>query len=159
MMEIRRAESEFEIEEARHLFREYQQSVGVPLCFQKFEEELASLPGYYSPPDGTLLITWFGDEAVGCGAVRKIAEHCCEMKRLYVRPNFRRLGIGRALAIALIEAAEIAGYDEMRLDTLRRLEAAVELYISLGFKEIPPYYENPLQEVLFFTLPIGAKHF
>lgn len=159
MLQIRPAQSPSELESARYLFREYQENIGVPLCFQKFEEELARLPGYYAPPGGALLLAFFGDEAVGCGALRPLEPGCCEMKRLYVRPNFRRLGLGRKLALELMEAGRKAGYVEMRLDTLKGLEAAVGLYISLGFKEIPPYYPNPLEQVLYFGRAISGKHF
>jgi GNAT superfamily N-acetyltransferase len=136
------------IEEARAIFREYAQSLGVDLCFQSFDEELAGLPGDYAAPAGHLLLAFVDGKVAGCGGLRPLAEsdyaNACEMKRLYVRPAFRKLGLGRILAEALIDEARRAGYSAMLLDTLDDMEAARELYTSLGFEEIPPYYYNPI---------------
>ena len=132
----------------RLIFREYAAALGVDLCFQNFDDELATLPGDYAAPQGGLLLAWVGDELAGCGAFRPLADvdyaNACEMKRLYVRPAFRRYGLGRQLAQALIDAATQAGYSAMLLDTLDDMEAARSLYETLGFSEIPPYYFNPI---------------
>ncbi len=133
---------------ARSLFREYAASLGVDLCFQNFEAELASLPGDYAEPAGTLLLALVDGQPAGCGALRPQADvdyaNACEMKRLYVRRAFRRFGLGRLLAQQLMDRATQAGYSCMLLDTLDDMEAARGLYESLGFEAIPPYYFNPL---------------
>ncbi len=137
-----------ELEAARRLFREYAQALGVDLAFQDFEAELAGLPGDYAEPGGLLLLAWCAGELAGCGAFRPRpdadAPNACEMKRLYVRPAFRRFGLGRRLAQALIDGAMQAGYSALLLDTLDDMEAARGLYASLGFVEVPPFYFNPL---------------
>lgn len=136
------------LEAARQVMREYADSLGIDLCFQGFEAELASLPGDYAPPAGLLLLAWVDGELAGCGAFRSLPDadyaNACEMKRLFVRRAFRRFGLGRQIAQALIDAATQAGYSAMLLDTLDDMEAARELYASLGFEEIPPYYYNPV---------------
>ncbi|WP_395139312.1 GNAT family N-acetyltransferase [Schlegelella aquatica] len=132
----------------RALFVEYADSLGIDLSFQQFEAELASLPGEYAPPAGHLLLALLDGEPAGCGGFRPIADvdyaNACEMKRLYVRKPFRRFGLGRALAQALLDEARRCGYSVMLLDTLDEMEAARSLYASLGFEEVPPYYYNPL---------------
>ena len=136
------------IEPAREILREYARGLGVDLCFQNFDAELALLPGEYAPPQGRLLLAFVGDELAGCGGLRGLPEadyaNACEMKRLYVRPAFRRFGLGRALAEALLDEARRAGYSAMLLDTLDDMESARELYSTLGFEEIAPYYFNPI---------------
>ena len=136
------------IESARELFREYAHSLDVDLCFQNFEAELAGLPGDYAPPAGQLVLAFVDDELAGCGAMRPLPEsdyaNACEMKRLYVRPAFRRFGLGRVLAQALLDEAQREGYSAILLDTLDDMEAARGLYSSLGFEEVPPYYFNPI---------------
>ena len=145
---LRRADTPELIEEARAIFVEYARSLDVDLCFQSFDAELAALPGEYAAPGGHLLLAFVDDRVAGCGAFRALAEsdyaNACEMKRLYVRPAYRRLGLGRILAEALVDEARRAGYSAMLLDTLDDMEAARELYASLGFEEIPPYYYNPI---------------
>ncbi len=136
------------LEATREIFREYAASLGVDLCFQGFEAELAGLPGTYAPPDGALLLAFVDGELAGCGGFRPLpeADHpdACEMKRLYVRRAFRRFGLGRLLAQALIDRATGAGYASMLLDTLDEMEAARGLYTALGFVEVAPYYYNPI---------------
>jgi ribosomal protein S18 acetylase RimI-like enzyme len=134
--------------EVRAIFREYAQGLGVDLCFQGFEEELAALPGDYAAPAGHLLLALVDGQVAGCGAFRALrdADHAnaCEMKRLFVRSAFRRFGLGRRLAEALMDEARRCGYSVMLLDTLDDMEAARELYASLGFVETAPYYFNPI---------------
>jgi putative acetyltransferase len=136
------------IEATRAVLREYAQALGVDLCFQNFEQELATLPGEYAAPHGLLLLAFLDGELAGCGGFRPLHEadypNACEMKRLYVRKAFRRFGIGRLLAQALVDRARETGYSTMLLDTLDDMEAARGLYETLGFEEVPPYYYNPL---------------
>jgi len=132
------------IEDARALFVEYAASLGVDLSFQGFEEELRAFPAGYLPPHGALVLASCDEEPAGCVAMRDLAGGSCEMKRLYVRPAWRGLGLGESLARAVIRAAREAGYDRMRLDTLPGMGAARALYRSLGFTEIAPYYHNPI---------------
>jgi len=137
-----------ELELLRNLFREYADGLGVDLCFQNFEQELAELPGDYAAPRGALLLARVDGEAAGCCALRPIDStdypNAAEMKRLYVRSGFRGFGLGRELAEAVLDAARKAGYSCVLLDTLDDMEAARGLYEDLGFKEIPPYYHNPI---------------
>ncbi len=147
---IRQAEGDADIACASGLFREYQQALGVDLCFQDFERELGSLPGAYTPPSGALLLAERAGQVLGCVAMRPQADGSCEMKRLYIVPDARGAGIGRALALAAIEQARRAGYRFMRLDTLGRLHEAMSLYASLGFKVRDPYYPNPLDGVVYW---------
>ncbi len=144
------ARSPEDIEETGTLFREYEKSLGIDLCFQNFEEELASLPGDYAPPSGSLLLARSGDALAGCVALRKLEGEICEMKRLYVRDAFRGRGIGRLLAKKIIEEGRRIGYRRMLLDTLPSMQAAILLYRSLGFREIEPYRHNPIGGALFF---------
>lgn len=136
------------LDAARAILREYAETLGFDLCFQGFETELETLPGDYAPPGGTLLLAYVDGELAGCVGMRPLADvdyaNACEMKRLYVRRAFRRFGLGRLLAQALLDAAVQSGYSVMLLDTLDDMEAARELYASLGFEEIPPYYYNPI---------------
>lgn len=136
------------LDATREIFREYARGLGVDLCFQNFESELAALPGEYAAPRGALLLALVDGAVAACGAVRPLNDvdyaNACEMKRLYVRPGYRRLGLGRILAQALMDQSVRAGYSVMLLDTLDDMEAARGLYASLGFQEIPPYYYNPI---------------
>lgn len=150
-----------EINEVRRLFREYEAFLDVDLCFQQFESELASLPGKYAPPSGTLLLAMDGQKAIGCGALRRLGSsqgRTCEMKRLYVRPEGRGLGIGKQISIRLIREGVRLGYSTMVLDTLSRLDAAIHLYESLGFVRTGPYYDNPLPDVVYWKLDLRGRH-
>jgi putative acetyltransferase len=149
------AESVSEISEARKLFLEYSERLGLDLCFQNFEQELAELPGRYASPEGRLLLAISNAQVAGCVGLRKIGDGVCEMKRLYVRPKFRGLGIGRAMALHLIEEARALNYSQIRLDTLpAQMGEAIKMYRSLGFREIEPYYHNPVEGALFLELTL-----
>ena len=148
---------------ARSLFSEYASTLGVDLCFQNFDAELAGLPGEYAAPGGALLVAVVNGEPAGCGALRALPDvdypNACEMKRLFVRSAFRRTGLGRQLARRLMDLAAQAGYDHMLLDTLDTMETAREMYASLGFVEIPPYYFNPIPGAHYLTVeldPMGT---
>ena len=140
--------TESELVAAREIFREYAVELGVDLCFQSFDAELAGLPGDYAEPRGALLLALVEGEVAGCCALRPLDTadyaNAAEMKRLYVRKAFRGFGLGRQLAEAVLDAARQAGYDCVLLDTLDDMEAARALYDDLGFKDIPPYYHNPI---------------
>ncbi len=140
------------------LFREYADALGVDLSYQGFAAELAGLPGAYAAPDGALLIAISdAGKAVGCVAVRKLAEPgTCEMKRLYARPEARGTGVGRSLAVAAIEAAAGIGYRRMRLDTLPAMGAAQRLYRELGFVTVPAYYNSPIGGTIFMEKSLGS---
>jgi putative acetyltransferase len=146
-----------DVETVRGLLLEYADSFGFNLCFQSFEQELAELPGKYGPPAGALLIGDMDGKTAGCVALRPLSNKVCEMKRLYVRPAFRGSGIGRELTVAIIDRARAIGYRSIRLDTLRdRMERAVQLYRSLGFEEIPAYYNNPFPDTLYLELKLAT---
>ncbi len=141
----------------RNLFTEYADSLGIDLSFQGFEQELATLPGRYAPPDGRLLLARHGDQVLGCVGLRKLEDGICEMKRLYVRPAYRGLEIGRNLAQRVIEEARAAGYVRMWLDTLKSMSAARALYTSLGFSEILPYSQHPVEGTICMEKVLSAE--
>jgi putative acetyltransferase len=147
-------------QETRLILRDYANSLNVDLDFQGFEEELAGLPGVYSPPGGLMLLATVDGAIAGSGAFRPLPDadypNACEMKRLFVRPAFRRFGLGRILAEALMDRATEAGYSSMLLDTLDDMEAARGLYESLGFAEVPPFYFNPIPGAHYLKAELGA---
>lgn len=157
MIRIARANTPAEVGQARTLFQEYAGSLNLDLCFQGFAQELAGLPGAYGPPHGALLLAWWGDEAAGCAGLRRFDSDLGEMKRMYVRPAFRRRGIGRALAQAVVEAARQIGYTRVRLDTVASMVEALTLYRSLGFERIGPYRFNPDPEAVFLEMVLGPQ--
>ena len=159
LTEIVCAHSIEDIENARSLFREYAAWLEIDLCFQNFEKEMSELPGDYAPPDGRLLLAFVNKALAGCIALRKLGRGVCEMKRLFVRSNFRGQGLGRQLVDAIIREAKHIGYRRMRLDTLPpKMNRAISLYLSLGFKEIEPYYNNPVPEALFMELALNKNY-
>lgn len=138
----------------RELLVEYQQGLGVSLCFQGFDAELAGLPGDYAPPRGALLLATVADELAGCVALRALGPHDAEMKRLYVRARFRGTGLGRALAQDIIDRARALGYRRLLLDTLPSMGEAQALYAALGFRDCAPYNDNPVDGVRFLSLDL-----
>lgn len=154
MIRVAEAVTPAALDEARALFREYQAAIGVDLCFQGFEAELAALPGAYASPGGRLLLAHDGESLAGCGALRPIGPGLAELKRMWTRPACRGRGVARAVAEALLAAARQEGYRAVRLDTLTWMTAARALYASLGFREIPAYYPNPLPGVVYLELEL-----
>ena len=159
-IELLSAETAAQTEAVRALFHEYAQTLAIDLCFQNFEAELAGLPGDYAPPAGALLLALVDGAPAGCVAMRPLREsdhtNACEMKRLFVRPAFRRFGLGRRLTQELMDMATQAGHSCMLLDTLDEMEVARGLYSSLGFEEIPPYYFNPNPGAHYLKVELDA---
>jgi len=153
--DVQSATSPQQIAAIRELFLEYAQSLGFSLCFQSFDQELAALPGDYAPPDGRLLLATNNGQPAGCVALHKLASDICEMKRLYVRPLFRGKGLGRELAVKIIAEAHQLGHKKLRLDTVEPvMKTAVAMYRQLGFREISPYRQNPIEGALYMELEL-----
>ena len=157
MVRILPLSSEEEFGLVRALFLEYANSLKFDLSFQNFRRELDELPGDYAPPAGRLLLAWIGAEVAGCVTLRKLSDEVCEMKRLYVRREFRGKGIGEALATVIIGDARNLGYKHIRLDTVPSMAQAISLYNKLGFKEIEPYRYNPILGAKFLELDLTRK--
>lgn len=157
LVRIRHAMGEGDIAVARRLFEDYAAWIAIDLSFQNFDEELKRLPGDYAPPGGALLLAWAEAKPAGCVAVRRIDDHDCEMKRLYVRDAFRGLSAGERLAREAIEWARARGYRRMLLDTLPSMRSAHRLYERLGFEEIEPYRFNPVEGTRFMALGLGDR--
>jgi putative acetyltransferase len=155
-MRIVQAQSESEIEQVRELFGEYVAWLGINLCFQNYDKEVADLPGEYAPPRGRLLLALADDGAVaGCAALRDLGNGVAEMKRLFVRPAFRGQHLGSQLAEMILDEARTLGYERIRLDTLPgKMDRAIAMYRVLGFKDIAPYYNNPVADAAFMELKL-----
>lgn len=151
-MDVKIVSAYEDIENVKILFREYVNMLGINLDFQDFENELNTLPGKYSSPKGRIYIAYYNDKLAGCIALRSFEKNSCEMKRLFVRPEFRGHNIGGLLVDKIISDAKEIGYEFMFLDTLTSLKSAVSLYKKKGFQEVNPYYDNPLDDVLYFKL-------
>ena len=150
------AETDAHFLTARGLFEEYAAALAIDLGFQNFEEELEALHEMYAPPRGCLLLAEWNHDIVGCAALRPLADDVCEMKRLFVLPEVRGRDIGRQLATAIIDRAHASGYTRMVLDTLATMTTALSLYRSLGFRETEPYYDNPLDDVVYLELDLSG---
>lgn len=154
-LQFAQAESPPQIAQARELFLEYAQSLGFSLCFQSFDKELSGLPGDYAPPTGRLLLAEYEGRLAGCVALHRLEDGICEMKRLYLRPQLRGKGLGRALVDRIIAEARQLGYQRLRLDTVEPImKDAVALYCKIGFREVPPYRINPIAGALYMELEL-----
>jgi GNAT superfamily N-acetyltransferase len=151
-LEITLASTPGELNEIRGLWSEYWDSLRLPPEFQNFAQELDSLPGAYAAPKGRLLLARIEDQPAGSAAFRPLNAHSCEAKRLYVRPEHRRKGIGKALLGRLLADARAAGYSDMYADTLSTMESALLMYKEVGFAEVPPYSANPTPNAIFLKL-------
>ncbi len=155
-IEIKNVQSTGEIKIVKELFEEYAKSLNFSLCFQNFDKELKNLPGDYSPPKGSLLLSEYNGIPAGCVGLRKFENDICEMKRLYVKNNFRGLKIGRMLVYKIIDEAKRIGYKKMRLDTIQTMQAAQNLYKSLGFYEISSYGNHPIEGTIYMELNLDT---
>ncbi len=155
MLKILQVQTGENLKFIKTLFKEYASSLDFDLDFQDFDKELANFPGDYAPPKGCLLLAKDEDKIAGCVALRELSEGVCEMKRLYVKPQFRGLGIGKNLAEAIIQEAQKIGYTRIRLDTAPSMQEARALYMSLGFKKISPYRYNPIEGAEFMELSLA----
>ena len=156
-MDLIEAHLEKHVVDVRAIFEEYEKWLGFDLCFQNFEEELATLPGDYAPPSGRLYLAVDDGRIAGCVALRRFGPGVCEMKRLYVRSEFRGQGLGRLLATTVIDDARRIGYQRMCLDTLPSMGAAIHLYESFGFVEVEPYRVNPIEGARFMELVLAPE--
>lgn len=157
------ADTSKRLEDVRLLFLEYESYLGLDLSFQDFDREVRNLPGEYGQPGGAILIAYSNGRAAGCVALKSLGDGICEMKRLYVRPGNRGMGLGRALSESIIQRARRMGCSRMRLDTLSSLREAMGLYESMGFRRVEPYYDNPLPDVVYWELDLenpwkGSEH-
>lgn len=152
MVELIQVEKEEHLTEIKQLFKEYVNTLGFNLHFQDYMKELTELPGDYSPPSGRLYLVLYNGNAAGCIALRKLEDTICEMKRMYVKLDFRHKGIGRMMAQKVIDEARHIGYERMRLDTIDSMREAIALYQSLGFSAIPPYRYNPIKGAFYMEL-------
>ena len=157
MIEIVEANSKILITKVKELFLEYSESLGFDLSFQNFDAELDNFPVQYSPPTGSLFLALSQNLPIGCVGVRYFEDGICEMKRLFVKPNFRGKRVGRLLAEAAVKAGKFLGYERMRLDTLPTMEKANHLYRSLGFIEIEPYRYNPIERAKYLELNLKEE--
>jgi ribosomal protein S18 acetylase RimI-like enzyme len=153
-MEISRANNSKYIDYIKALFLQYAEALNVDLSFQNFEDELKVLPGKYSEPEGALLIALEDNEPIGCIALRKIDDETCEMKRLFVKPEYRNMRLGKRLVEEIIKEGKQIGYKSMKLDTLKSMESAVKLYKYFGFKETEPYIYNPIKDAIYMELKL-----
>jgi putative acetyltransferase len=154
-LSLTQAETPSQITQARELFFEYAQALGFSLCFQNFDHELAALPGDYAPPEGRLLLAEFEGQLAGCVALHQLESSICEMKRLYLRPQFRGKGLGHVLADGIIAQARQIGYQRMRLDTVEPvMKDAVAMYRKIGFQDIAPYRANPIAGAMYMELQL-----
>ncbi|VEN75193.1 putative enzyme [Candidatus Desulfarcum epimagneticum] len=154
MTQIIEANTPERVAKVKALFQEYAESLGFSLCFQNFDQELADLSDHYSPPTGALFLARFENRFIGCVGVRPLEDGICEMKRLYVRPGHRGKQAGRKLSEAAVMAGRAMGYARMRLDTLKSMKSAHQLYASMGFKPIAPYRLNPLEGPVYMELDL-----
>lgn len=155
LLNLSQVQTSAQIDQARELFLEYAESLGFSLCFQSFDKELAGLPGDYAPPDGRLYLAEHEGQLAGCAALHRLDVTSGEMKRLYVRPNFRGLGLGRTLAERILAEAASIGFQRVRLDTIQgTMDDAITLYRRLGFREIEPYRQNPIAGALYMELEL-----
>lgn len=154
-MTLAEAASTGDFATARELFQEYSAQLGIDLCFQGFAAELEQLASMYAPPGGTLILARSSGRPIGCGAVRRLSADTCEMKRLYLRPEARGMGLGRLIAERLVLEAKRLGYGRMVLDTLAGMQAARGLYGALGFRATEPYYDNPLPGAVYLALDLN----
>ena len=157
MLTIMQTETDEHLDQARLLLAEFVSSLGFDTSFQNVADELARLPGLYAPPSGRLLLALHENRVAGCVALRKLDDQTCEMKRLYVRPQYRNLRVGKTLVDALIREAQGAGYRRMRLTTVVTMERAISIYQSWGFKEIPAYCHHPVPGTVFMELALPPK--
>lgn len=153
-MHFELATSEPLLTQARKIMGEYQVSLGVDLCFQNFEQEMLDLPGKYVPPEGRLYLSYVDEKLIGCVALRPLQELQCEIKRLYVRPEFRGQSYGKELLEKVLSEAGNIGYLQVFLDTLPTMAAAQKLYYSFWFRKIEPYYFNPIEGTVFMRLDL-----
>jgi GNAT superfamily N-acetyltransferase len=154
IIEIKNMDSQETINLGKEILMEYEDAIGVDLCFQNFQEEVKNLPGKYAPPEGAFLLAFIDGQLAGCVALRKNLDKICEMKRLYVRKDFRKHKIGLLLVKAVIEEAKKLGYDKLRLDTLPTMQAAQRIYEEFGFQDIEPYIYHPMEGTRYMELQL-----